>query len=253
MEGRGSGFGIRSSGTKAWGCRLWEVLCLTFVVITARPALASQQSNEQVKYPSQISVRVYNYAEVPRKVLSSSVEEARNIFQKAGIESLWIMCRAGGTPQKHVPLCERDLSTGGITLKILSASMAARLGAHWEHLGFALSSKTPGAGLDAWVFYHRVEELARFRIADRSLILGAAMAHEIGHLLLGPKAHSPSGIMRGKWHRQELELAAQGYLLFTVKESKEMRDAASIGPQQPSLTELHSATRSQASLAQDRY
>ena len=44
-------------------------------------------------------------------------------------------------------------------------------------------------------------------------LLGAAMAHEIGHLLFGP-AHAHSGIMSPRLGPREMRLAARGALLF---------------------------------------
>ena len=55
---------------------------------------------------------------------------------------------------------------------------------------------------------------------DLTLVsLGNVMAHEIGHLLLGPKAHSPAGIMKAKWNQQELQPAALASLRFTPQQA----------------------------------
>ena len=35
-------------------------------------------------------------------------------------------------------------------------------------------------------------------------MLGCAIAHEVGHLLLGPSSHSAGGIMHGEWGSKEL-------------------------------------------------
>jgi hypothetical protein len=40
---------------------------------------------------------------------------------------------------------------------------------------------------------------------DAPRLLGRAIAHELGHLLLGRTQHSESGIMRAAWSRQELQ------------------------------------------------
>jgi hypothetical protein len=47
----------------------------------------------------------------------------------------------------------------------------------------------------AYIFYPRVETMAADGDASLADILGHAMAHEIGHLLLGP-SQPPVGIMR---------------------------------------------------------
>ncbi len=55
-------------------------------------------------------------------------------------------------------------------------------------------------------------------------IMGYAMAHEIGHLLLGPNSHSLSEIMRAKWHPKDLKVLAKASLLFTSQQAELIRD-----------------------------
>jgi len=59
--------------------------------------------------------------------------------------------------------------------------------------------------------------------ASAGQILGHAMAHEIGHLLLNSSAHSPVGIMQGEWDKRELTHLQAGRLLFTSEQSHLMR------------------------------
>jgi hypothetical protein len=81
-------------------------------------------------------------------------------------------------------------------------------------LGFAFSD----TGIYASVFYNRVDEFANEGIATHSQILGHAMAHEIGHLLLDLRGHATFGIMRGHWSVQDLRSASMGSLLFNSRE-----------------------------------
>jgi hypothetical protein len=236
MVDRASALGIHGSGARAWGGRE-GVLCLIFLAAMARPTFASELPPAPIEHRLEIRVRIYNYAKVPKTTLSSAIEEARRIFQKANVETDWVICPTAGVPQNPNSTCDNEKHWGPavINLRILPESMAARLDGRWEYIGFALSTATPGAGSDAWVFHGRVEELAASRIVDRKLILGAAMAHEIGHLLLGLGSHSPGGIMRARWHREEMELEGQGYLLFTSRQSDQIRSAVSMRLQQAKI------------------
>lgn len=78
---------------------------------------------------------------------------------------------------------------------------------------------------DLVVFYETVQALARSAItlADLPEILGITLAHEIGHLLLGPERHSATGLMRADWSRGDLEDAAKGRLLFSKEHARRMR------------------------------
>jgi hypothetical protein len=53
--------------------------------------------------------------------------------------------------------------------------------------------------------------------------MGAIIAHEIGHLLLGSNAHAAIGIMRAHWQDAELRMLSKGELLFTTEQGARMR------------------------------
>jgi hypothetical protein len=59
-------------------------------------------------------------------------------------------------------------------------------------------------------------------VADATRI-GHVIAHEIGHVLLGPNAHSIVGIMRGTLLQEDWEKAAQGTLGFTQSQNQQIR------------------------------
>jgi hypothetical protein len=102
--------------------------------------------------------------------------------------------------------------------------MAGRLGLPNNVMGLA-----PGTGPErrlVYVFYSSVEGLARRQSrahVSTAQILGHAMAHEIGHLLLNQESHSPTGIMRGDWNLKDLQDAVYGYLLFTSQQAGVIR------------------------------
>ena len=68
------------------------------------------------------------------------------------------------------------------------------------------------------VFMNRVTEQAAVGELSASRMLGHAIAHEIGHLLLGHNSHSPGGIMVAPWSKQDLWRMSKGDLLFTHQE-----------------------------------
>jgi hypothetical protein len=97
--------------------------------------------------------------------------------------------------------------------------MAEREPSSNNTLGYALAGPVGAAGRITNVFYHRVEELAREVQSFEFQILGNIMAHEIGHLLLASAGHSPTGIMKAKWSREELQPSSVGFLLFTPQQA----------------------------------
>jgi len=68
-----------------------------------------------------------------------------------------------------------------------------------EALGYSDVDVQARRGTLATVFADRVHTLATERYFDEGTLLGRAIAHEIGHLLLGVVAHPKTGLMRGYW------------------------------------------------------
>jgi hypothetical protein len=72
-------------------------------------------------------------------------------------------------------------------------------------MGIAIDSATHG-GRIAYIFAGRIKHAA---ISNRIPIergLGHAMAHEIGHLLIGVNSHSDQGLMRPEWNPYERQM-----------------------------------------------
>jgi hypothetical protein len=49
------------------------------------------------------------------------------------------------------------------------------------------------------------------------------MAHEIGHVLLGPNSHSPSGIMRVQWSAEDFKHFRKKDFCFTPEQTTKLR------------------------------
>jgi len=166
-----------------------------------------------------ITVQVYNWAHVAPGTLTAAEGEGTRIFREAGVGVLWLNCPLSPSEAKESPICAEPCPWGRFVLRIVSDVPA---GFGKTSLGVALRD----TGIYASVFYRRVDEFAKEGIATHSQILGHAMAHEIGHLLLGLRGHASFGIMRGQWSVQDLRSASMGAMLFSSKESALIRDAA---------------------------
>ena len=81
------------------------------------------------------------------------------------------------------------------------------------------------------MFYHRVESLAVELRGARDVLLGYALAHEIGHLLLGTNSHALNGIMRAHWTEEELRLASAGRFTFLPQQAAKMRAEVAVPAQ----------------------
>jgi hypothetical protein len=176
---------------------------LAFPVLN--PACALADSTEG---PT-ITVKVLNLAKVSRSTLEKGQAVASEIFSEAGIELKWLNCP-----------CEQS-EQANFTLRIIPKLFGStRSTFRSDHLGFAAVSED-GGDL-ATVFFDRVEALGKG--GDLSSLLGLATAHELGHLLLGPRAHVDGGIMRPRWTRDSLrQVHRGGFFRFSPEQSQTMR------------------------------
>jgi hypothetical protein len=173
-----------------------------------------------------IRLRMYNYG-ISHGLLSRSEGEATAILNQAGLEVAWVDCPLTTTELENYPGCQEPMGTADFVVKILTAGESERFSTHQEVLGQALECPRDQIGCSAYVFYRDVQGLARHEGAAESQLLGHALAHEIGHLLLGPNSHTAIGVMRAQWHRQDLQTISRAYLFFTDQQSRRIRDEVS--------------------------
>ncbi len=196
---------------------LRSLLNLGFVV-TVTAGLVGTAVADPAKPRLTITLSVYNYAEIPHDTLLQAEEEAAKIFGKVGAETQWLDVSIA-VEQEQITSVSRQTSGSAnfqLSVFILPRFMEEGWGLPKTALGFALANSRR-----AYVFSNRVEGLARpCRCGNRAQILGHAMAHEIGHVLLGSNSHSSKGIMRPDWKRKDLQRAATGRLLFTSQQTK---------------------------------
>lgn len=203
-------------------------LCpLVFLLVSALPAQNISPENI-TSLPNQIGVRVYNIAGAPGAVLQVAQRKSAEILRAAGIESNWYTCPVTPTEQETTSACMNAAGPANLVLKLIPNEVAEQFYESNQSLGFALLSDRGLPTSDAWVFYGRVVAQARDGGHFLPTVLGHAMAHEIGHLLLGQGSHTNSGIMKGFWGQNELRQAATGGLRFTPKQTRRMHAQLSV-------------------------
>lgn len=173
-----------------------------------------------------IRLRTYNYA-ISRGLLAGAKIEATTILNHAGLAVAWVDCPLDETELEDRPECQVPMGPADFVVKILSARAADRLFMNQEVMGEALQCARNWIGCSAYVFHRDLQELARYCDASESQLLGHALAHEIGHLLLGPNSHSPVGVMRANWRQADLQAIARAYLFFTGQQSRRIREEVS--------------------------
>jgi hypothetical protein len=179
-----------------------------------------------------VTIHIQNFADVDHKTLVEAERVATRVFRKAGIETRWINPSLSSENGQEKSTGEEMLNLSHVELNILPPLMAERLGLPNNVMGFA-----PGRERDrrlVYLFYDKVEGIAEWQMrarvegsistyAIRVQILGHAIVHEIGHLLLNLESHSDTGIMRANWDLKQLQDACYGYLVFTPPQAEAIR------------------------------
>jgi hypothetical protein len=203
------------------------LLTMAAMLAPARlPAALTAEGNGPLSR-STLTIWVFNYARVPARKLKTAESEAGRIFGGAGVETAWLDCpltRSGSRPAQTIRQLDCSGSVVGaiVSLRILNRSNYKSTAVNQEVFGYTIEPDL------ASVLYDRVANLADAIdiVNQAAVILGDAMAHEIGHLLLGPNSHSPAGIMCAKWDREYLRLALMGCQRFSPEQSTRIRAAA---------------------------
>jgi hypothetical protein len=168
----------------------------------------------------EVTISVYDYAGVSPEQLAAAEADARRIFRQAAVETAWVTCLP--KPEKIETNGCYLVDATHVMLKILPHAISAQVRDRPDVLGDALVDEK-SVGYYAYAFYDRVQRVAEERRLGHAL-LGDVLAHEIGHLLLGSKSHTVSGIMSAHWNGEELRKISEGVMFFAPNQSRLMRD-----------------------------
>ena len=168
-----------------------------------------------------VTIRTYNYAALCASKLSESRAEAAHIFRQAGIVLEWVECRVPGSIDGAA--CMEPLLVGR-DLMLRLVDRAPSPGERIVALGESILDREQRGGVLMTVDVFPVRAIAERASAAVSVLLGRAIAHEIGHLLLGSPEHPRLGLMRAFWSHDELRGAKPALWGFSSREAAQMRE-----------------------------
>ena len=155
-------------------------------------------------------LQLHNFAGAPPTIVESAQRELVRVYGEIGVPVEW----AGGGPGEdapagamHIILVDRE---GGILRRTRDTVLGATM---WTGNG------TPAV----YIFYRRVEAEARRHGVALALLLSSALAHELGHVLMPGRGHSPDGIMRACWNGDDFSNANRGQLRFNREQIAVMK------------------------------
>ena len=171
-------------------------------------AAGSRQDNPQLR------VFVIDDAGSPQ-LLPDAERTASRVFLKTGVVVDWVHCS-----QPCPSRCSAEPQPGTLVIRVLLEPRTR------PSEMFGVSFLGPdGSGAYADIFLAPIQRL-RESVTDISVsaTLGAVMAHELGHLLLGSNAHSSQGIMQAHWQSEQLRDVGKGGMQFTPEQARRIHN-----------------------------
>jgi len=202
--GRNQKSETRSRQAAQFFCLLSSVFCLL-------PPVAAESAP-----PARIEVgaRVYNTARVAPSITDAALATATRLMTAGAVDVAWRNC--------DVPSACATVPVREFVIRLVRAQARDADGAPFA-LGEASIDLSEQAGVLATIYVDRVERMAELSEADPALLLGRAIAHELGHLLLATNSHSSSGLMRAQWTAKEVRGNSAGDWILARKDAEAIR------------------------------
>jgi hypothetical protein len=162
-----------------------------------------------------LMVLLYDYAGLTAVETARATRVAAVPFRHATIDVQWVYCR-GELASAALPACQTEPTANQVVVRLVRQEGSVPTSSTAD-LGHAVVGSD--GGQYAAVFVPAVRARANEWNIGFDLVLGYAMAHEIGHCLLGPK-HTSAGLMQARWAREDAREIAQLRLGLSSQEAK---------------------------------
>jgi len=166
-----------------------------------------------------LDVDIRDYAHVPRVAMSRAIAELQAIFDHAGV-SVTATLGAPTRSERRAPP-PGDPRRPTVTVFVYPRIFDDVVSNDPNLLGVV-----PGAhdgGRLAYVFAGRIDSVARRNTADSGQLLGIVLAHEIGHVLMPGRPHSPRGVMQPACDAQQIRRVMLGMVGFNAEEAATLK------------------------------
>lgn len=162
---------------------------------------------------TQVTIRIWDLVQANRDTWNHTMAVVDGVFRPSGINLIWLHCAVSDTPENLA--CSSPSGPNDISLRIYRRTKADfKIKSHAKG-GFSLLLSPEGGRGIIHVFFDRMIEVSQCHKVPLELVMGIAVAHEIGHLLLPRQPHALAGIMRAELDSADWRLATQGWLGFT--------------------------------------
>jgi hypothetical protein len=159
-------------------------------------------------------VDLYDYSNLSANEIECLTETVDLVFAHSGFQIIWQNCR---TALAIRSACDTGLEVNEIVMRILLSGPSSS--DHFGILHLGSSIVAADGGNYSIVFVPAVRAQAANFGLSFNLLFAYAVAHEVGHCLLGP-GHSYAGLMRPAWNRKDAGEISRLGLRLTKKEAR---------------------------------
>jgi hypothetical protein len=208
----------------SWPPGCWApFLAVVWVVGPLNQAFAGGRQENIVSPSVGITLRLYNQAQVPAKILQGAEHDVMRLFRSAGVNTNFVDCPMTREPGPSYLACQ-EAAGSGFVLKIVSLGVVKTFPAPTDAFGLTLPCGPREAACTAYIFYDRAREFAPSARIDPAVVLGRVLCHELGHLL--GLVHSEIGLMRADWNPTDFDLRNLSRMAFTPSECQRIQAQA---------------------------
>lgn len=154
-----------------------------------------------------ITVLVFNFRQVQGNTLAKAEDESGRILARAGVHVTWRDCPTGNEPclKGQGRVFFLAIKAGPVQNEFLdTVSGYALLPHHLAVVHYDYLPRVPGR---------------KRGTNETAMVLGCVITHELGHLLLGEREHSITGIMQADWGVAQIQSALESHLFFLPEEA----------------------------------
>ena len=153
----------------------------------------------------EMNVAICNLGGVSERVVSKAKAEVELVYRAAGVQIVWRDAAefSASASREGAPWFFIRLRNDMPPRKVGPASL--------DVMGKAFVEDDGGNVADA--YFQAVQATSQLHDGNVGALLGLVIAHELGHLLLGP-GHRRDGVMQAAWGKQQMDALRKRWLQF---------------------------------------
>jgi len=195
-------------------------ICVRTIRLLTLAVIAMCAARDVGADESRIVIRIYDTGATSADQRAAAIRTAATILDQAGLLVDWRDCSERLADRS----CQQPRRDRDLILRIMPTlvSRPTSVDAGFR-LGVAVLDPGTRAGEMATIFHDRVQAVAHRTGVDCGQLLGRALAHEVGHLLLREMGHSRHGLMRAVWTDEELTSNRREDWLFAPSDLRQLQ------------------------------